>query len=312
MSEKPVIRRYISAGPERLQKIMDELKRVVENVSKTRGECNLELREDYLDIYYRGCAVAKVAVPLVGSTYVVTIHSKFLVENPTEPLNRPLQFDPVLKGLSESPHRSGQGASPYQHFEVDAKKLPSFFRATHIEGLCRNIRRVGHGEEIAFEQRVVTDNPPSDNLIIIDRQVREHGNRSQMDLLALVREDASTCFRFLILELKLGRNKELESHVALQLEDYVRRVREHIGDFVACYQKNYEQKRAMAILGAHLPERITIDPTPDSVSGMILVGGYSQIGDEAVARLREAAPDVRVHQFTYRLPPELVTKQSVR
>lgn len=310
MSDSTVIKRYLSCEDTELDTIAADLNPVVRNVNNTKGECTLELREDYFDIYYQGNAIATVYIPATGMTssatnrtYRVKINSKFVARDPQDPNREPFEFDERLDTIKEYPRYRGRN-SKYLQFKVSSGKLASFFRATHLAALCHNIRAVNYGEEIKFEQRVMTDNPPSNNLIIIDRQVREHGNRSQMDLLALVRDELTEPFRFLILELKLGRNRELESKVAMQLEGYVRRLREHICDYAACYQRNYERKKRLGLFPDDMPDTIVIDTEQNSVQGLILVGGYSRLGSAAITRLGEVAPDIRVHQFTYRLTRE--------
>ena len=311
MSQQPAIERYFSTDREDLRKLADiyrDLQPVVRNVNSSMGEMTLQLREDYFDIYYQGNALAKVDRPRSHGKYVVHINNKFLVVRPWDAIPQPFEFDPGLSGLQPFCHPHGKDLY-HQRFEVEATKLAWFFQKGHLEKVASNIRRVNNGEEITFEQLVMTDNPPRANFIIIDRQVREHGNRSQMDLLALARDDPSGSFHFLILELKLGRNKELEGPVAEQLQEYIARIRDHIGDYADCYEKNYAQKWDMGLFRpyadkAGLSSRINIARDPQSVEGLVVVGGYSQFGASATKKLKASHPNVKVLSMARRLNPK--------
>ncbi len=304
MPEKPAIKRYFDVDAERLAAVYKDLRPIVRLMNSSQGEFSLQLRENYFNIYYQGNSVAKVDLPRKDGKYVVEIHNKFLVEKPWDVIPEGFELERGVRGLEGfrcSPNKAGL---PHQRFKVEGKKLAWFFQKSHLERLGRNIRRVNNGEEITFEQLVMTDNPPRSDLIIIDRQVADHTSTKQMDLLALARSDATGPFHFLILELKLGRNKELEVDVANQFNEYIDRIREHIGDYAYCYGRNYEQKWGLGLFNAPMPSRIKIDDRPESVQGLVVVGGYSQIGELAIGKLKSRHPDVRVLPMTNKLRPE--------
>ena len=308
MTSEPAIERYFSGDSDRLQWVYKHLRHTVGLINSSGGEYSLQIREDYFNIYYRGNSVAKVELPRTGDTYVVSIHKRFLVENWWESHATGASLEPGLKDLERFPNRRSAD-SKYQAFAVEGDELYWFFQKSHLERLGRNIRRVNAGEETALEQLVMTDNPPQQDFIIIDRQVGDHVSRAQMDLLALTRRGTDAPFHFLIMELKLGRNKELEGPVASQLEDYIARIRSNYGDYVRCYKLNYQQKWDMGLIDprqypdAPTPAQVTIDPNSESVEGIIVVGGYSQIGLKAIAKLRREYPNVRVLQLTRKIDP---------
>ena len=309
MAPHVAIAHYISRDSAGLAKIYKDLQPVVKNVNSSMGEITLQLRENYFDMYYQGNALAKVDLPRRGGKYLVQIHKKFLVERPWDPIPEDCTLQSHLSGLEAFRCPPGNAPSDYQRFEVEAKKLAWFFQKTHLERLARSIRRVNNGEEITFEQLVMTDNPPRADFIIIDRQVADHVSRKQMDLLALASDDPSGPFHFLVLELKLGRNKELEDHVADQLQEYIARIRDNIGDYANCYEKNYAQKWEMGLFRpyadtAGLTSLITIKRDPQSVEGLVVVGGYSQLGASSIRKLKARYPHLKVLPMTRRLDPK--------
>ncbi len=303
MAHRSVIRRYLSGDEERLAAVHGHLKRTIKLINNSGGEYSLQLREDYFNIYYRGNSVAKVDIPRRGATYSVSIHKRFLNERPWASEIGEFQLEPGLKGLELFLARRGSSHSRYQKFEVVGNRLYWFFQKSHLERLGRNIRRVNAGEETVFEQLVMTDNPPRNNFIIIDRQVADHVSAAQMDLLALSQRNPGDDFHFVVMELKLGRNKELEDKVAKQLQEYITRIGTHIHDYADCYELNYRQKWDMGLMEPYSPtapppEHMKIDRRPESVEGLVVVAGYSQVGLKAILKLKERHPDVRVLPLT--------------
>jgi hypothetical protein len=132
-----------------------------------------------------------------------------------------------------------------------------------------------------------TSNPPSKKFIIIDRQVADHVSTAQMDLLALRRDSVDKPFHFQIIEVKLGRNKELLEKVGEQLTEYVKRVGDHIKDYAKCYEKNYHQKKELGLFKPDLPDEIEIERAAETVEGLVVVCGYSQLGKKAIESLRQ-------------------------
>jgi len=63
------------------------------------------------------------------------------------------------------------------------------------------IRDVNHSEELTFEQILIADNPPSRELLLIDRQVTDHHMRRRLDLLGLRRLESGR-YGFVVIEVK--------------------------------------------------------------------------------------------------------------
>ena len=160
--------------------------------------------------------------------------------------------------------------------------------------LKANIKKVNYGEEIAFEQTLMTDNLGRKDFIIIDRQVQGGGLPGRMDLLA-VKKNPNGKYSLLVLEVKLGNNKELEGEVLGQLDKYVSAINKNFSDFKECYEKNYAQKKELGLLPKG-PKLIEID---GEVEGKIVVGSYSKIGKEAITKLKELNDKYSIQQFSH-------------
>lgn len=296
MVKRPVIQRYLS--PDIWEKTKKDLtlKRLVRLINSYGGEYSLQLRENYFNIYYQGNSLAKV-IPNNNWTYSAVIHTEFLQ------LDKPDKILRKLKQYSSSNEASqdAKGKRKYVIFRIHPGKLYHFFQSNHLKALSSNIRAVHSGEEITFEQVLITDNPPSNNLIIIDRQVADHASKAQIDLLALRRDSVDKPFRFLVIEIKLGRNPELHGRVGEQLNKYLKRIKtkEYMADYVTCYKENYRQKKELGLFGSDLPNDIEIDK--NTVEGLVIAGGYSGLADKALPdlceKIREKRWDVKVQRM---------------
>jgi len=288
MAQKPIIKRYID--DKRWEKTKKDLQPLVKLINASGGEYSLQLRENYFNIYYQGNSLAKV-IPNRSETYSIQIHRKFVHGSVLKKLERYSVNKP-----SEDSRNSGE----YIHFRVQPDSLHRFFRRSNVESLSTKIRAVHNGEEITSEQVLITDNPPSEKFIIIDRQVADHVSKAQMDLLTLRRDSEDKPFHFQIIEVKLGRNQELHEKVGRQLSEYIDHIREHIEAYADCYEINYRQKKELGLFEPNLPDQIEIERDAGTVEGLVVVCGYSQLGGEAIMNLRQKIEEngwnIRVHQ----------------
>ena len=141
---------------------------------------------------------------------------------------------------------------------------------------------------------LIGDNQDREDLILIDRQVTDramHGKR--IDLLALQQVEANV-YRFLVIEVKMGKNPELQEQVADQLQGYIDHLTQHWPAYQRCYETQYAQKRAFGLLRNPPWERIRIVP---GVNGLVVVGGYSGLAERQIAALSARFPEVRVQQI---------------
>jgi len=141
----------------------------------------------------------------------------------------------------------------------------------------------------------MTDNIGREELIIIDRQVTGGGIKGIIDLLALkISKDGR--YSFLIIEVKLGNNKELNGPIVDQLDRYTEAIRDNIQSFIKCYETNYSQKIKLGLLPTDWKDTIEIT---EKVEGEIVVGHYSKIGTKAIETLKSNHTDLpyKIEQF---------------
>ena len=272
MTKHPVIKRYLDAG--KFKRAKKDLPPLVGLINRSGGEYNFQLRENYVNIYYQGNSLAKVIPPSKKGTYTVEIHEEFLQ-------------DDILKKLEPSGGKPIKKNGHYVRFNIQPQNLQRFFQRSNVNSLSSKIRAVHNGEEITFEQVLIADNPPSENFIIIDRQVTDHANKSQMDLLALRRDSKTKPFHFLVIELKLGKNPDLHGKVGGQLIKYIGHIREYMQDYVTCYKENYRQKKELGLFDSSLPDEIEIDEDEKTVEGLVVACNYSQLAEQALGNLRQ-------------------------
>jgi hypothetical protein len=287
LMKKPAIRRQLDE--KRFDDIARDFGFLFDQVRKSAGDLNVELRGDYFTVYCEGnivCAV--IAKP--GMPYRADIGAAFL---------------PKTKGLRdyvESRLGLPLATSGYQRITVDAKSAAQLLQGKHVRELCAAIRQRRYGEEITVEQAMLADNPPTPGFLLIDRQIADTRWPKRMDLLAL-RRRADGRYGFAVLELKLGKNAALESDVAAQLDQYVEHIRRDEPDaYRECYEAVYKQKRALELIPSAMPEAIEIDPS--DVEGLVVVVGYSQRATDSVAALRSAHGSTQVIWFRNRLVDE--------
>ena len=285
-----IIERYLEMGEERWAKTKKDLGPLVTLINASGEEYSLQLRENYFNIYYRGNSLAKV-VPNRSGTYSVVIHGKFTKGSVLTKLER---------YSANKPSEDALGSGQHVRFIVQPDNLHRFFRRSNVDSVSSKIRSVHYGEEIALEQALITDNPTTEKFIIIDRQVADHVSKAQMDLLTLRRDSETGPFHFQIIEVKLGRNKELLEKVGRQLNEYIDHVRRYIGDYAACYEINYRQKKELGLFEPNLPDQIEIERDAGTVEGLVVVCGYSRLGEKAIMNLRQKIEEngwnIGVHQ----------------
>lgn len=266
--------RYISEN--KFERFKKDIAFLVDKIKKSNGELDLQLREDYFNIYHKGNSLAKVNVR--AKDYEIIIHQKF-------GLSKAIDKDPLKRF---SPDKIKQSGKDNESYVIEPDRLRPFFQEAVINVLLSEIKKVNNGEEIAFEQSLMTDNLGRDDLIIIDRQVQWTGSPGKLDLLALNKAPNGN-YGFVVLEVKLGNNPELCDKVADQLNRYVEAIKLNIQDFKKCYELNYKQKKDLGLFPYNFPKTISIS---EEVKGKIVVGFYSQIGCQQIKALRNKHPEL--------------------
>ena len=277
----PEIKRYLS--DKNLNRFGTDFKNLIKLINDSHGEFDLAIRDDYLNIYYKGNSLAKISF-LEPDRYKVEIHKKFFKGTSAD-------SQEFYEKVSESHN--------YVSLILNNKKTPRrFFQKKHINQFCSKIKKVNYGEEIVFEQALITDNLERDDLIIIDRQITDTKlKRKRMDLLALKRVKANR-YCFLVIEVKLGNNPELKSDVSTQLNGYLNHIEKHFTDYQVCYEKQFEQKKEIGLINTPSFDKIKIEKP---VRGMVVVGGYSKIARNNIDALKQQYPSLMVKQFTYKI-----------
>jgi len=166
-----------------------------------------------------------------------------------------------------------------------------------LRRISSNIKNVNYGEEIAFEQMIITDNMERDDWFIIDRQVTETSFQKRLDLLAL-KQIKENKYQFIVIEVKLGNNSDLEGKVFDQLTHYVEHINDNFDNWKQSYEKYYRQVKQTGIFNSPSFESVEIIK---DVKGMVAVGGYSGIANEKIVSLKSRYPDIEVKQFGHRL-----------
>jgi hypothetical protein len=225
--------------------------------------------------------------------YDVSVNSRFAshVFSDDKRFSTPERAEKIADERSKEPER-------YLGYRLDRNALQPFFQQKYVNRLAGNIAKANYGEEIVFEQMLITDNLNRDDLLIVDRQVTGGTLRNKrLDLLALEQVDGNK-YRFLALELKLGCNKELSDKVGPQIQYYVDSLTSGFEAWKGCYEECYRQLRATGVFCRPSYAEIEI-VLP--VVGRVIVMGYSQAGQAAIRELRQGHPKVQVQQFVCKI-----------
>ena len=244
------------------------------------GEFDLALRYNYFNIYYQGNSLAKIDF-CKDEKYKITVNNKFFDGTSAQRDNR---FKPIKKKDS---------------FEIDLDKklLHPFFQKKYINEFVSNIRKVNYSEELVREQAIITDNLDREEIIFIDRQIMGSSFPGRLDLLA-IQQVEETKYSFLVIEVKLGNNRELKNDVAKQLKKYSAHIDNNFNNFKACYEKQYKQKKYIGLIGIPNYKEIEI---VRPVKEMIVSLGYSGIGRIKIDQLRKNYPDLDIRTMNYHI-----------
>jgi hypothetical protein len=267
---KKVISRYLSPGT--YEAVKRDLGFLIEKIEQSGFEYGLQIRDDYLNLYYKGNSLGKISYCKSKDLYEVRIHRKF-----AEGIG-----EAALKRFKYSPEKE------YFLFTIGGKQLHPLFSSRNLLLMGQRVKEVRFQEEIVFEQMLLTDNADRDDLIIIDRQVVDRNSSTKMDLLAVKRNGAGH-YQFCILEVKLGNNVELKEKVFSQLTGYIERIEKNFDAYKECYEKNILQKQELGLLQKGLKVNIV-----NGAIGVVVVGGYSGLAKKSIAELKARHPGIKV------------------
>lgn len=260
-------------------------------IEDLRGELDLKIRPmNSFNLYYKGQSLAKVKFKK-DKPYKIEINTKFL------------NYDKHRYIFEKEKRFSGNCSGKRKDrvsFEVSASNLHPFFQKKYLKAICRNIDKAGSRGELMFEQMLITDNINREDVFIIDRQITETSlKRKRMDLLALKQVSANNNkYHFLLIEVKLGNNKELREDVGVQLNQYLKHININFNDWKQCYEKNYKQVKKTKIFKDPDYEEIEI---VNKTKGEVIVCGYSGVGKEYLEVLQRTYPNIESKQFKFEL-----------
>jgi hypothetical protein len=251
-----------------------------DRIRKSNGELDLRLRGNKFNIYYKGNSLALITIK--SGSYDVSIHSSFSIN----------VFDKDAR--IPTPKVSGT----YNHYILVHQQLHQFFQVKYLDKIASLIKSVNYGEEITFEQMLITDNLYNPDILIIDRQITETAlSRRRLDLLALQHVEGNK-FCFLVLEVKLGNNPELPVDAGYQLTHYIDHIKSHFLDWKTDFEKVYIQLQQTCIYPNFIQNSIEII---EPVEGRVVVGHYSGIAGVAITNLKSKFPGINVEHFTNKL-----------
>jgi hypothetical protein len=251
-----------------------------DRIRREKGELDLRLRQDSFNLYYKGNSLAMVKVDKVP--YQIRVNSKFAHEG----------FGRIA---------DTNGDSDYRTYTVPPDRLHSFFSKTNLHKSYAAIKRVNYSEELSLEQMLITDSLDRGDLLVIDRQVQAKGLAgSRLDLLALRQVPGEVSrYRFLIIEIKLGSNPELNGKVGMQLARYKNDFETYFDEFKICYERTYRQMKQTRVFSIPTMDTIEIVRPVDT---LVVVFGYSGIADIALKALRAEYPEIHVIQWRLTIP----------
>lgn len=264
---KDVISRYLS--PTTYEAVRNDFTFLIDKIKESGFEYGLEIRDDYLNLYYKGNSIGKISYKTRQKNYEIKIHHKFVDEV-------------IKKRFSPKP------AGDYDVFVLTSKQLHPLFSSRNLLSMGQKVKAVQFQEEIVFEQMLLTDNAGQKDLIIIDRQVVDRDHDTKMDLLGLKQKEPGK-YQFCVIEVKLGNNPELREAVFQQLKGYVERITKNFSQYKKSYELNFSQKQGLGIFPSGLKIEVV-----EGVLGIVVVGGYSGLAEKSIAELKAKHPDIRI------------------
>ena len=134
---KPIIRRYFS--DDIFNVIRDDFAFLVKKIIESGFEYDLQLRDNYFNMYYKGNSLGKVSYNKTAGNYNITIHHKFLNERIID------RFKPERK-------------KDYFEFRLPSKQLHPLFSSQNLSSMGQKVKEIAFQEETTFEQMLMTDN----------------------------------------------------------------------------------------------------------------------------------------------------------
>ena len=244
----------------------NKLNYVLDYEHKNRGILILEIRDNFLDLYFLGHGI-EVKKKKKNGKYCLIGSNAF---NPKSSLS-----SERLKRLVKD-----YGPKKWQIYfeEIENKYDYKEIMDTVISKIV--LHRKGSISEGVSEVNHFVDNRDigRNGILIIDRQVVYPGIRNRIDLLG-IRRLADAKFTFSVIELKNKNNTDIGS-VFSQLRQYIDIVFEHYDSFMTTYAEVISQKIKLSLL-----KRINCQIAPKKeiskkdIKGVVILDNYNIKGD---------------------------------
>ena len=223
-----------------------ELRPILDFESDHRDSFLVEIRNNYLDLYFLGHAI-KVEQKI--SDYNLKSANVF---RPDKFKKWPISFKDIKKNYDTG----------FKGFMLDImRKIVSYKEGSISEG----VSEMNH----YIDNRIIYK--PGD-IVVVDRQVT-HG-RARIDLLGLKKMNNGK-LSFVVIELKNKENKDIEE-VFSQTKKYIDILWEHYDEFQKTYEQILEQKIELGLLDRKNRKEITDRPlSKEEIEGIVVLDNYN-------------------------------------
>lgn len=223
-----------------------KLRPILDFEGSHRDSFLVEIRNNYLDLYFLGHAIK---VEQKSSDYSLSSADVFL---PDKFRKWPISLNEIKKNYELG----------FKGFMLDImRKIVS-----HKEGnISEGVSEMNH----YIDNRIAYN--PGD-VVVIDRQVT-HG-RARIDLLGLKKLNNEK-LSFVVIELKNKENKDIEE-VFSQTKEYIDILWEHYDEFRLTYKQILEQKIELGLLDRKNKKEITGKPlVKEEIEGIVVLDNYN-------------------------------------
>ena len=118
-----------------LNQFISDFENLIKIVNNSKGELDLSIRNDYLNLYIKGNSLTKIEFNK-DQSYKISVHKKFFEGTRAD---------------SEEFYASKSYSGEYALLTLNADKSPlRFLQKAHINQLSGKVKKVNYGEEIVF------------------------------------------------------------------------------------------------------------------------------------------------------------------
>jgi|SRR3989338_59603 len=231
-----------------------ELKPILDFEKNYRDSFLIEIRKNYLDLYFLGHAIK---VERTNSDYNLSSAQVF---RPDRVGKWPISFHDIKEKYKD--YEKNKYKSEFEEFMSEIM----FKIIRHKKGdISEGVSEMNH----YIDNRIIYK--PGD-IVVIDRQVT-HG-RARIDLLGLKKMNNGK-LSFVVFELKNKENKDIEE-VFSQIKEYIDILWEHYEEFQQTYKQVLEQKIKLGLLDRRNRKEIADKPlSKQEIEGIIVLDNYN-------------------------------------